>query len=112
MTDLLVRFRLRRDTSVNWTNANPILGEGEQGYESDTNKIKIGNGSIRWTSLPYFTGSSSDATSGTSVSGSTITLDAGKPGTSYALCPNLELGGVTGVEDTSFMRTLIYAAFI
>jgi hypothetical protein len=43
----------RRDTAANWTAANPTLLAGEIGIESDTSKIKIGNGSTVWTSLAY-----------------------------------------------------------
>ena len=43
----------RRDTAANWTSANPTLLAGEIGIESDTNKIKIGDGRTAWTSLAY-----------------------------------------------------------
>lgn len=43
----------RRDTAANWTAANPTLLAGEIGIESDTNKIKIGDGSTAWASLAY-----------------------------------------------------------
>ena len=48
-----VKMAQRRDTAANWTSANPTLLAGEIGIESDTNKIKIGNGSTAWTSLGY-----------------------------------------------------------
>ena len=44
----------RRGTAATWTAANPILGVGEIGYETDTNKFKIGDGSNRWANLTYF----------------------------------------------------------
>ena len=43
----------RRDSAANWTAENPTLLAGEIGIESDTDKIKIGNGSTAWTSLGY-----------------------------------------------------------
>lgn len=46
-------IKLRRDTAANWTSANPTLAAGEAGFESDTNKLKIGNGTTAWNSLPY-----------------------------------------------------------
>ena len=39
----VARIQLRRDTSSNWTTANTILTEGELGYETDTDKVKIGD---------------------------------------------------------------------
>ena len=47
------RIQLRRDTAANWTSSNPTLAQGEVGYETDTRKFKIGNGSTAWTSLGY-----------------------------------------------------------
>lgn len=44
----------RRDTAANWTSVNPVLSAGEFGVETDTNKMKIGNGSTAWNSLAYF----------------------------------------------------------
>lgn len=46
-------IKLRRDTAANWTSANPTLASGEQGLETDTGKVKIGNGSTAWASLSY-----------------------------------------------------------
>ena len=48
------RFQLRRDTAANWTSNNPTLAAGEAGFETDTNKLKIGDGTTAWTSLAYF----------------------------------------------------------
>ena len=46
-------IQLRRDTATNWASNNPILAEGEAGFETDTYRIKIGDGSTAWVSLPY-----------------------------------------------------------
>ena len=48
------RIQLRRDLAANWTSANPILAQGEIGIETNTLKMKIGNGSTAWTSLAYY----------------------------------------------------------
>lgn len=53
---MATKLQIRRDTASNWTSANPTLSAGEFGYETDTNKLKIGNGSTAWTSLDYFVG--------------------------------------------------------
>lgn len=50
MADLI---QIRRDTAANWTSANPVLAQGELGAETDTSKIKIGDGSTAWSSLAY-----------------------------------------------------------
>jgi len=43
----------RTDTAANWTANNPTLLSGELGFESDTGKAKLGDGSTAWTSLSY-----------------------------------------------------------
>jgi hypothetical protein len=47
------KIQHRRDTAANWTSTNPTLASGEIGFETDTLKFKIGNGSTAWTSLKY-----------------------------------------------------------
>ena len=48
----------RRGTAAQWISTNsgngPVLNSGEIGYESDTNKFKIGDGVNHWVTLPYF----------------------------------------------------------
>ena len=48
----------RRGTAAQWISTNdgngPILAIGEIGYESDTNKFKIGDGVNHWVDLSYF----------------------------------------------------------
>ena len=52
-TEIKVQMQQRRDTAANWTSTNPTLLSGELGYETDTGKFKIGDGSTVWTSLSY-----------------------------------------------------------
>ena len=47
------RIQLRRDSSENWKKYNPVLMEGEVGYETDTRKRKIGDGHTAWNDLKY-----------------------------------------------------------
>ena len=51
---MATRMQQRRGTAAQWTAANPTLAAGEIGFETDTNKFKIGNGSSAWTALSYF----------------------------------------------------------
>lgn len=50
------KILLRRDTSSNWSSTNPVLSQGEVGYETNTNKLKIGDGTTAYNSLAYFNG--------------------------------------------------------
>jgi hypothetical protein len=52
-TTVKVQLKLRQDTSSGWSAVNPILLVGELGRESNTGKIKIGDGSTAWNSLTY-----------------------------------------------------------
>jgi len=47
-------FNFRRGMSGTWAARNSILGPGEPGLETDTGKIKIGDGQTSWVNLPYF----------------------------------------------------------
>lgn len=73
MADMI---QIRRDTASNWTSANPILAQGELGAETDTSKIKIGDGSTAWTSLGYLidTGDYLTATSTNTLTNKTISF--------------------------------------
>jgi hypothetical protein len=51
---MATRMQQRRGTATQWTTANPILNAGEIGFESDTNKFKIGDGINHWADLAYF----------------------------------------------------------
>ena len=50
------RIQIRRDISAKWALNNPILLEGEIGYETNTSYIKIGDGVTPWNDLSYWTG--------------------------------------------------------
>ncbi len=48
-------FKLRRDYAWRWTQKNPVLAEGEPGFETNTGRFKVGDGIRTWTELSYFT---------------------------------------------------------
>jgi hypothetical protein len=64
-------IQIKRGTATAWTSANPTLNAGEIGFESDTKKMKVGDGSTAWTSLSYTAtdGDISGVTAGTGLSG-------------------------------------------
>jgi hypothetical protein len=63
----ITNIQLRRDTAANWTSASPspTLAAGEIGFETDTGKFKIGDGTSAWSSLTY-------ATDGSKMTGTTL----------------------------------------
>ena len=54
MADVIkTTFQVKRGTAARWEKLNLILNPGEPGFEMDTFKLKIGNGSTPWKELPY-----------------------------------------------------------
>ena len=47
------KVQIRQMTAAQWVTNNPVLLQGEQGLETDTRRIKIGNGTSTWVQLPY-----------------------------------------------------------
>ena len=112
---MVTRIQLRRDTAANWTSTNPILDQGEPGYETDTGNIKYGNGSSRWSALSYGGGPSGPGAgsyslptasgstlggikigSGLSIDGSGVVTASGGGGGNYTL-PAATSGALGGV---------------
>ena len=52
----MTQIQLRRDTASNWSTNNPIPAQGEPCYETDTNKLKFGDGTTHYNELDYFAG--------------------------------------------------------
>jgi hypothetical protein len=80
---MTTKIQLRRDTSANWTSINPTLFSGEIGFETDTGKFKIGNGSSVWSALDYFLDSSDLSGYLTAASASTTYLTQASASTTY-----------------------------
>lgn len=89
------QIKLRRDTSANWTSVNPILSTGEPGLETDTLKVKYGDGITRWNLLSYptvtFPSTISNATTATNLSGGSanqLVFQSGTGATSFVAAPS------------------------
>jgi len=75
-----IRFQFRSDTAANWTSEDPTLAMAEVGYETDTDKIKIGDGTTAWSSLSYYEGTKGD-TGDAGADGNTVLSGAVDPTT-------------------------------
>lgn len=80
-------YLLRKDTAENWKNKSPVLRKGEQGLETDTGIIKIGDGVTAFNSLSddniyfpksYASNNFANALKGT-ASGVSVRLDGVSP---------------------------------
>lgn len=70
-----ITIQIRRGTAAEWTAANPVLASGELGLETDTGKIKVGDGIATWNSTVY------NVSSGNTVADITVGADAAASGT-------------------------------
>ncbi len=50
---MAVRIQMRRGNTSQWNTSDPILNEGEFGYNTTLGQIKIGDGSSVWSALDY-----------------------------------------------------------
>ena len=112
---MTTQFQFRRGTASEWTSANPVLASGELGFETDTQKGKIGNGSTAWNSLVYLLGAEvgdiSAVTAGTGLTGGgtagavTLNVDtssiATKDHVSATYVPTSSLGVTTATLNAS-----------
>ena len=58
-------IQIRRGTAGDWASVNPTLSAGEPGLESDTRKLKLGDGTTAWNSLQYVRFDGGDLDGGT-----------------------------------------------
>jgi hypothetical protein len=100
------RIILRRDGSSNWESQNPVLLLGEPGYETDSGKIKIGDGASIWSALDYYIG----ATGGTGSIGVTGPTGAGGTGANTFYGNQTIVGGTTGTLIIAGYSVLNFAS--
>ena len=53
---MITRILIRHGTAAAWTDADPVLGAGEMGVETDTRKFKFGDNIKSWVELEYAVG--------------------------------------------------------
>jgi hypothetical protein len=133
---MATRMQQRRGTATQWTTANPILAAGEIGFESGTNKFKIGDGVNTWSALTYYASAAEiaalvdgapdllntlnelaaaigdDANFGTAIEASINTsVDEANTFTTTAVSTHRQLTqAVHGIADTSLLATTAHVA--
>ena len=60
MAKLNTRIQLKHGLAANWTKKNPVLLAGEVGIETDTLKMKVGDGKSNWSALGYLGADAND----------------------------------------------------
>lgn len=77
---MIVTVLFRRGTASQWTTKNPILKSGEPGFETDTGKVKIGNGTLAWNALSYLSGVGGGTPGADGLSAYQLAVNAGYVG--------------------------------
>lgn len=86
---MAVRIQMRRGSATSWNATDPVLAEGEFGFDTTAGQLKIGTGNTSWTNLDYLV---TDASLGTSL-GDYIEL--------------AEKGSTSGVAELDSNRNLL-----
>jgi hypothetical protein len=60
---MAVRIQMRRGAATSWNATDPVLAEGEFGFDTTAGQLKIGTGNTSWTNLDYLVTDSSLGTS-------------------------------------------------
>jgi hypothetical protein len=111
----MTKIQVRRGTAAQWTSANSILSAGEWGFETDTKKFKIGDGTTAWTTLGYAASGANSPFSGALTFGgnlaavqtgssTTVTTFNGTTATTVDLPSTISVdvdGDITGNAETA-----------
>jgi hypothetical protein len=97
------RIQIRRDTASKWASSNPVLLQGEQGYETDTFKMKIGNGVDPYNDLSYWYEGGGTGSGPTGPAGATgATGPSGSLGSSPAYCVRFDYDSANQINSGSY----------
>lgn len=99
---------LTESTSAQFTTADAVLAAGAIGQESDTGRVKIGDGSTAWTDLDYFVGDDRlEQLVGLATAAEAIAASSGGGAAAFR---NTYTGTAAGVADHTFTRLPFSAA--
>jgi hypothetical protein len=84
----MTHINQRRDTAANWASANPVLQEGEVGWDTTNKRSKLGDGIFPWNDLDY-----------TNPAG--VTTVNGRDGDVVLTAADVDLGAVDNTDDNS-----------
>ena len=94
-------IQVRRDTAANWTSVNPTLASGEIGFETDTRRFKIGNGTTPWNALGVNLKVDSLAAETLVEGGALISYNGAEIGTDLSVGNDLQVANNATIYGTS-----------
>ena len=111
-------IKIRRGTTTQWTASNRVLQLGELGLDTTLNKLKAGNGTTAWSSLPFLqadadvTELAQDAVATALANGthSNITVTYSDSGNSISLATGPDVITQTSLSNTLTNPTTGYVA--
>ena len=111
-------IKIRRGTSTQWAASNRVLQLGELGLDTTLNKLKAGNGSTAWSSLPFLqadadvTELAQDAVATALANGthSNITVTYSDSGNSISLATGPDVITQTSLSNTLTNATTGYVS--
>jgi len=62
-------IKIRRGSDTSWTTANPTLALGEPGFNTTSNRIRVGDGTLAWSALDYIGSDKADTSVVTEIDG-------------------------------------------
>lgn len=91
------RIQLRRDTEQNWVENNPVLSQGEPGWDTTNDIFKIGDGTTPWNALPAV----SDVSTNVETHHHTVNFTQDTPATDWVINHGLGRHPSVSVVDTA-----------
>ena len=86
------QIQIRRDTTANWSSVNPVLAQGEIGYDLTAEQFKVGDGATAWSGIGY-SGSVVDSVNGQTGEVVLTASDVGALSDSTVIPPPTDLSG-------------------
>ena len=110
MADII---QIKRGLSTAWASVNPVLAQGEFGYESDTESLKVGDGTTSWNALAYISSVAAASGAGTSLSltnllGYYYNMSAANSATTYTTSGATKIKGSDFVASTDMQMWVQY----
>ena len=107
---MATRIKLRRDTAANWLSSNPILAQGETGFETDSRAMKLGDGTTRWADLKYAVTGNLKVTDNTIHGDDVVSVSSGQGDRSnWVLTVNANNGNTSATPQPSNAFTMAVA---
>lgn len=99
-------IQVKRDTAANWASVDPVLADGQPGYDKTNNALRIGNGASAWSALTAIGGGGGGSGTVTTVSVTTANGFSGSVATATTTpAITITLQDATGAQSGKLTAT-------